>query len=61
MFRYECWKCSENHKLTAREAFYMFRNGFARIGISIKGKLIWLQTRNSVATIGEIRDWIVKR
>lgn len=61
MFSYECWTCDKNHKATPREALSLFTNGLARVGISIGGKFLPLQTRRSVETISDLRAWSAKR
>ena len=61
MFLYECWKCPDNHKIKANEAFWLFRLGIARIGFDFRGKFIPLQTLKSVETISDLRARIAKR
>lgn len=61
MFLYECWTCDKDHPTTAREAFFVFRMGIARIGLNVGGKFLPLQTRKSVETISDLRARIANR
>lgn len=56
MFSYECWKCPKKHRATMTEACYLFANGFARIGLTIAGRFIPLQTNRSVFAIRDLRE-----